>query len=213
MQINKRLTKINFNKGNNKQNKYIVIHYVGATGGAEANCKYFENVYRGASSNYFVGHQGEVWQCVEDADVAWHCGAKQYKHKYCRNTNSIGVEMCCRNNGNWYFEKATVENTVELVKNLMKKYGIPVENVIRHYDVSGKTCPEPYVRDAKAWEEFKAKLVEAPKVEAPKVKSVDEIAREVIKGLWGNGAERKRRLAEAGHNPTVIQKRVNELLK
>lgn len=213
MIINKRLTKINFNKGNGKQNKFIVIHYVGATGGAEANCKYFENVYRGASSNYFVGHQGEVWQCVEDADVAWHCGAKSYKHSTCRNTNSIGIEMCCRNNGKWYFEDATVNSTVELVKELMSKYNIPVENVIRHYDVSGKTCPEPYVRDASAWNSFKARLVEAPKVETPPAKSVDDIAREVIRGNWGNGTERKRRLAEAGYDYATIQKRVNELLK
>ena len=61
MEINKRITKVNFKKGVNKQNRYIVIHYVGAEGGAEANCKYFERFYRGTSAHYFVGHAGEVW--------------------------------------------------------------------------------------------------------------------------------------------------------
>ena len=160
MEINKLLTKTNYRKGSGKQNKYIVIHYVGATGGAEENCRYFQSNYRGASAHYFVGHEGEIWQSVLDTDVAWHCGATRYKHPYCRNTNSIGIEMCCRKraNGTWYFEEETIKATIELVKELMKKYSIPAANVIRHYDVTGKVCPEPYVRDTAAWNTFKASL-------------------------------------------------------
>jgi N-acetylmuramoyl-L-alanine amidase CwlA len=161
MEIKKLLTTVNYKKAVGKQNKYIVVHYVGATGGAEANCKYFKDVYRGASAHYFVGHQGEVWQCVEDANISWHCGATSYRHADCRNTNSIGVEMCCRqnlSNGTYYFEEATIKSTIELVKELMKKYNIPASNVLRHYDITGKRCPEPYVRDANAWATFKANL-------------------------------------------------------
>lgn len=163
MVINKLLTKINFeNKNNPKRIKYIVVHYVGATGGAEANCRYFEKTYRGASSHYFVGHKGEVWQCVEDEDVAWHCGAKKYVHKKCRNSNSLGIELCCHkdSNGNWYFEDATITAAVELIKNLMKKYNVPIENVLRHWDVTGKNCPEPFVRNPYEWRVFKDLLVE-----------------------------------------------------
>ena len=160
MQVNKLITKVNYTKGNNKKNKYIVIHYVGATGGAEDNCKYFETVNRNASANYFIGHKGEIWQCVEDDDIAWHCGAKTYKHPYCRNSNSIGIELWCKKaaNGTWFFEEATIKSTIELTKELMKKYNIPVSNVIRHYDVTGKICPEPYVRDVQAWNNLKANL-------------------------------------------------------
>ena len=160
MEIKKLLTTANYSKATDKQNKYIVIHYVGATGGAEANCRYFQNTYREASAHYFVGHEGEIWQCVEDKNIAWHCGAKQYKHPYCRNDNSIGIELCCRKNlaGTWYFEEETVNAAIALVKELMAKYNIPVGNVIRHYDVSGKICPEPYVRDSEAWNNFKACL-------------------------------------------------------
>jgi N-acetyl-anhydromuramyl-L-alanine amidase AmpD len=161
MQINKRITKTNYKKGNGKKNKYIIIHYVGATGGAEANANYFYSEYRGASAHYFVGHKGEVWQVVNDEDVAWHVGATRYKHPDCRNSNSIGIEMCCRKNiGNntWYFEEETIKATIELTKELMKKHNIPAENVLRHYDITGKTCPEPYVRDSQAWNSFKASL-------------------------------------------------------
>ena len=64
--IEKLLTPYNFtNKDNAGRIKYIVIHYVGALGGAEANCKYYASKYLGASAHYFVGFNGEVWQSVE----------------------------------------------------------------------------------------------------------------------------------------------------
>ena len=44
-------------------------------------------------------------------------------------------------------------------------------------------------------------------------KSIDELAREVIKGLWGNGSERKKKLTQAGYDYSAIQARVNQLLK
>ena len=215
MEINKRITKVNFKKGVNKQNKYIVIHYVGAEGGAEANCKYFERFYRGTSAHYFVGHAGEIWQCVEDKDIAWHCGAVKHKHAECKNANSIGIEMCCRKGANgWYFEKATITSTIGLVKELMAKYGIPVDRVIRHYDVTGKRCPEPYVRNTADWNLFKSQLtttqLENSKIEK---KTNEEIAKEVIQGKWGNGADRKARLTEAGYNYYEVQKLVNALAK
>ena len=46
-----------------------------------------------------------------------------------------------------------------------------------------------------------------------KKKTVAEIAQEVISGKWGTGADRKKRLTEAGYNYSSVQKKVNELLK
>ena len=68
--------------------------------------------------------------------------------------------MCCRKDakGKWYFEAETVLATIELTKELMTKYNIPVSNVLRHYDITGKTCPEPYVRNTADWENFKIQL-------------------------------------------------------
>jgi N-acetyl-anhydromuramyl-L-alanine amidase AmpD len=70
--------------------------------------------------------------------------------------------MCCKknSNGEWYIEQKTIANTIELVKDLMKKYNIAPDNVVRHYDVTHKICPEPFVRNPKLWEEFKSKLNE-----------------------------------------------------
>ena len=168
--VNKLLTPYNFTDKNSEQRiKYIVIHYVGALGGAKANCQYYAGQYIGASAHYFVGFDGEIWQSVEDADIAWHCGASSYKHEACRNSNSIGIELCVRKKNtasmgatdkDWYFEDATVESAVELTRYLMEKYGVPASNVIRHYDVTGKICPNPYVYNCTqhVWEEFKKKI-------------------------------------------------------
>ena len=208
MEINKLLTTVNFKKGNGKQNKYIVLHFVGATGGAQANCKYFQSNYRGASAHYFVGHLGEVWQCVLDTDISWHCGASTYKHAYCRNENSIGIELCCKkkSDGTWYFEDATVKSAIELTKQLMKKYNIPVANVIRHYDVTGKSCPEPYVRDNAAWNEFKKKLIEEEKPVIKLDNTPDAYAEDAVNWAIKNGILKG---TEAGdfklHSPVTRQ--------
>ena len=47
----------------------------------------------------------------------------------------------------------------------------------------------------------------------PQRKSIDEVAREVIAGKWGNNPERKRRLESAGYDYNAVQKRVNQLMK
>ncbi len=167
MQINKLLTLYNYSTGTIDRIRYIVIHYVGALGGAKANCQYYAGGDRGASAHYFVDFDGSVWQSVEDRNIAWHCGAKTYRHPECRNANSIGIEMCVRNNGSqadssrdWYFEEATVQSAIELTKMIMDKYDIPADHVIRHYDVTGKICPNPYVYNDgnHTWNEFKAAL-------------------------------------------------------
>ena len=146
--------------------RYLVVHYTGAPGTARNNGAYF--VSRGdigASAHYFVDAQ-DIVQSVPDGDRAWHCGAAVYKHPECRNDNSIGVELCCYQDaaGRWRFALDTVDNAVQLIRTLMAKYGIDADHVVRHYDVTGKICPEPFVRDAAAWAEFKARLT-APETE------------------------------------------------
>lgn len=205
MEINKLLTTVNYRKGESTSRiKYIVVHYVGSEGTAEANCRYFEKYYRAASAHYFVGHEGEVWQSVEDKNIAWHCGSANKIN----NNNSLGVEMCCYKGKNWYFTDATISSTIGLVRELMEKYQVPVENVVRHYEVTKKKCPEPYVREPKAWNAFKMALG----AEEVKLKPVEEVAKEVINGRWGNGSERKKKLAAAGYDYAEVQSKVNEIL-
>ena len=153
----------NYSSRNGASIKYIVIHYTAGDGDtAIGNCNYFANSYRGASAHYFVGTDG-VYQSVPDGLKAWHCGgASSYKHPYCRNANSIGIEMCSfkDRNGNYFIADTVVDQTVELTRHLMGVYGIPAENVIRHYDVWSKVCPAPFVNRPQQWTDFKKRLTE-----------------------------------------------------
>ena len=168
--------------------KYIVIHYTANNGDtAQNNCLYFSKPNRKASAHYFVGKDG-IFQSVKDIHTAWHCGGSTYKHKYCRNSNSIGIEMCSKidNKGNYYIENDVIENTIELTKYLMDKYNISSSNVIRHYDVTGKMCPEPFVKNSALWNNFKSKLEEKPMTDAERTKlkelsdAVDELTNPMI---------------------------------
>lgn len=71
--IEKLLTPYNFtNKDSVGRIKYIVIHYVGALGGAKANCQYYASKYIGASAHYFVAVQFDITfegGIYEDRDI------------------------------------------------------------------------------------------------------------------------------------------------
>ena len=191
MEIKELLAHIsNYSKGRHTAIKYLVLHYTANNGDtAFSNCKYFSGANRNASAHYFVDEKG-IYRSVRDMNVAWHCGSMNgYKHKYCRNTNSIGIEMCSRidSNGKFYIKEKTIANAIELTKFLMEKYDIKVENVIRHYDVTGKICPEPLVRDEKLWLAFKDRLEEEEVKRYNTIDEVPEWGKDVIKRLIDEG--------------------------
>ena len=161
MTIQKNLTTRNFtDKNDSSRIKYIVIHYTGNDGDtAYNNTKYFKTEYRGASAHYFVD-ETSIWQCVLDEDVAWHCGTTgTYYHKECRNTNSIGIELCSKKkDGKYYIPEETIVNAIELIHYLRQLYNIPMENILRHYDVTHKNCPAPFVEHKNQWQTFLARI-------------------------------------------------------
>lgn len=141
--------------------KYIVIHYTANKNDrAISNAKYFANNVVKASAHYFVDADNTIYKSCPVNRVGYSVGGSKYVNtkgaKYygkCTNANSISIEMCDSVTRN----KEVEANTIELVKFLMNKYNIPKSNVIRHYDVTGKICPKPYI-DEKVWKEFKSKL-------------------------------------------------------
>lgn len=154
----------NYQRGRAQPVSFLVFHYVGATGGARNNAKYYHDRVLKISAHYFVGHASEgaaIWQSVAESNTAWHCGRTdgRYQHPTCRNANSIGIEMCCHQDaqGNWTIDEATMAAAAELGRDIMARYGIPLENVLRHYDVTGKLCPRPLIDEGK-WAAFKARL-------------------------------------------------------
>lgn len=85
----------NYSSRSSRDASYVTMHYTGNNKDtARANANYFGGAGRNASAHLFVDDT-EIYQSVPLNSVAWHCGAQTYKHAYCRNANSIGIEMCC----------------------------------------------------------------------------------------------------------------------
>ena len=129
----------------------IVIHYVGNPGtSAAANRSYFEGLALSgethASSNFVVGLEGEILQCVPVNEVAY-CSSD-------RNSDTVSIEVCHPDEEGQFTEE-TMESLVRLTAWLCSAFHLTADDVIRHYDVTGKECPLYYVRNPEAWDAFK----------------------------------------------------------
>ncbi|MDO5061739.1 MAG: N-acetylmuramoyl-L-alanine amidase [Peptostreptococcaceae bacterium] len=152
------LSKFNHSSRRGSKIKYLVIHDTGnRRKGADAiaHAKYFGRANRNASAHYFVDDHNIV-QIVADEQASWHCGDGRGRNGI-TNENSIGIEMCINSDGD--YDLAFV-NTAVLIAKLMDKHKIPISRVVRHYDASGKICPQSmYAHNWQEWEELKS-LVE-----------------------------------------------------
>ena len=144
--------------------KYIVIHSTGNTASAKnENANTVNNQHDGVGAHYSVDEK-DIYQTLQDNRKIYHCGTGhvyEQKHRECRNANSIGIEMCQKDEaGN--VEEMTIENTAALVQYLMKKHNIDEKHVLRHYDVVSKMCPIAYAgteEKNKKWRTLKKRLL------------------------------------------------------
>lgn len=143
--------------------KYLAIHF---TAGSNSNPGKAQSIY-----NTFMSKRVSADFAVDDRDIVqfnpdienYYCwavgdnkqltkeGAKFYGKAYNKNTISIEICSTCNpatstavnraNHSGWSFTDPTINNAVKIAKIIMKKYNIPIENVIRHYDITGKLCP------------------------------------------------------------------------
>ncbi|MEG1947578.1 MAG: peptidoglycan recognition family protein [Lachnospiraceae bacterium] len=131
--------------------KGIVIHYTANPGTtAIQNRGYFESLkdtrQTKASSHFVVGIEGEIVQCIPSGEIAYASND--------RNQDTLSIE-CCHQDESGQFTQETYDSLVELTAWLCGKFNVPVENVIRHYDVTGKECPLYYVEHEDAWKQLK----------------------------------------------------------
>lgn len=130
----------------------VVVHYVGnpATS-AEANRNYFANPQTTVCSHFVIGLEGEVIQCVpldERSAASNH-----------RNPDTISIEVCHPDESG-QFNDATYASLVKLTAWLCVRFDLTSDDVIRHYDVTGKLCPIYYVENEDAWESFKSDVAD-----------------------------------------------------
>ena len=129
----------------------IVIHYTANPGTtAMQNRSYFEGLAESeetkASSHFIVGLSGEIIMCVPLDEIAYASNE--------RNADTISIECCIDNDAGRFSEK-TYDAVVKLTAWLVGKYDLTLDDVIRHYDVTGKNCPKYFVENESAWEDFK----------------------------------------------------------
>lgn len=133
----------------------IVIHYTANPGtSAEQNRGYFQGLKDTgetyASSHFVVGIEGEIIQCIPCNEIAYASNE--------RNEDTIAIE-CCIPDETGEFSEATYQSLIELTTWLMGRYDLGTEDVIRHYDVTGKMCPKYYVEHEDAWDALRQDLL------------------------------------------------------
>lgn len=131
--------------------KGIVVHYTANPGSsAMANRNYFENLKesqdRKVSSHFVVGLDGEIIQCIPTKEIAYASND--------RNTDTLSIE-CCHPDETGEFTEDTYDSLVQLTAWLCKRFSLDRDDVIRHFDVTGKNCPRYFVEHEDAWEQFK----------------------------------------------------------
>lgn len=148
--------------------EYLTIHFTANDGDSdEANGAYFQGENRNASAQLFVDDDS-ITQSVPDNYVAYSVGGPKWSdcaktgggrlYGVATNYNTINIEMCDTvRDGKVMATEKTMDNTAMLCRELMEKYNIDIDHVIRHFDVNGKHCPE-YFMDNSAWEKFKDRL-------------------------------------------------------
>lgn len=136
---------------NTKRITGIVIHYTANPGStAVQNRNYFEGLKDShqtkASSHFVVGIDGGIVQCVPTWEEAYASNT--------RNEDTVSIETCHKEADGKY-TRQTYKSMVQLTAWLCKKFDLTENDVIRHYDITGKICPKYFVEDEKAWEQFK----------------------------------------------------------
>ena len=128
----------------------VVVHYTGNPGTtAEQNRSYFAGLAQSgetyASSNFVIGLEGEILECVPLDEVAYASSQRNY--------DTLSIEVC-HPDDTGEFTQASYDALAKLVQWLVDTYGLERDQILRHYDVTGKECPRYYVQHPEAWEAF-----------------------------------------------------------
>ena len=134
--------------------KNVAIHYTANPGSTAMNNRdYFEglkdNHSNEVSSHFVIGLEGEIVQCIPTNEISYATNS--------RNVDTISIE-CCHPDETGQFNEATYQSLVELTAYLCNRFGLDIDHVIRHYDVTGKNCPKYYVEHPDAWEQLKSDI-------------------------------------------------------
>lgn len=213
-------TAISPNSSNPRNNKIkkITIHHMAGNLSVETCGRVFNGKNRQASSNYGIGSDGRVGMYVEEKNRAWTSSSPS------NDNQAITIEVANDGgaNTNWHVSDKALAKLIDLCVDICKRNGIASlnytgdanGNLTRHNMFANTTCPGPYLQSKFPYIASEVnKRLNGSSASVPSndisSKSVDELAREVIAGKYGNGDARKSAL---GSRYSEVQSKVNEIL-
>ena len=143
-----------------------------------------------------------------------YCGI-EFEQPIPASENIVAGKKVALNNTPCYSSETAKEaygtktGTFYLWDNVVRNGRIRITNAVSRVGVAGQVTCWINIDDVS----LSASATTTTSKPQPVLKSVDEVAREVIAGKWGNGADRKARLTQAGYDYSAVQARVNQLLK
>lgn len=208
--------------------KKLVIHYTANNGGTAMNhYNYFNNLKdRYASAHIFVD-KNEAICIIPLNEVAFHAGDVQRRNADgspyrgvkellpSANYLSIGVEMCLEKDGT--FHPDMIERTEDVFVELCKKFKLdPLKDIVRHFDITSKNCPAPWVQDKNKFDDFKKRVnakLNPPKKDEPKTEPQKETPKPVEKPApkYPNSLFKVKSPMIHNDNVKLIQKQLNKL--
>ena len=227
--------KISPNKTSPRNHKIdtITIHCMAGNLTIETCANVFAPTSRKASSNYGVGTDGRIGCYVDEADRSW-CSSNR-----ANDMRAITIEVA--NDGGadtgWHVSGVAMNSLIKLVADVCKRNNIKKLvwsdnkddrinhkngcNMTVHRDFKNKACPGDYLMSKMPYiaaEVNKLLCASGDSTSSGVVhsthtptKTLEDIAREVIKGKWGTGSERKKRLEAEGYVYSAVQAKVNEI--
>ncbi len=204
-----------FSKGRSgRKIETITIHHMAGV----LTCEQCGRIFQGnrqASAHYGVGSDGRIAQYVDEADTAWS------NSNWDSNCKSVTIETSNSSAGeNWPVSDIVLNSLIRLVADVAKRNNITLvkgKTLVWHSMFASTACPGPYLLSKMDYIIDEANKINAvpeqpEQIKPSQNKTNEEIANEVIAGKWGNGADRKTSLANAGYDYNEIQNIVNEKL-
>ena len=128
----------------NKQIKFIVIHYTGMQSELES-IKMLTDKKSEVSAHYLINKKGDIIKMVEEKNIAWHAGKSKWKNCINLNDRSIGIELVNKGHSLGYenFSKKQINKLILLCKFLIKKYKIKQADILGHSDIAPLRKKDP----------------------------------------------------------------------
>lgn len=194
----------------------ITPHHAAGVLTAENLAKIFSKTSRQASCNYAIGNDGTIIGVVDEKYRAWTSSSRW------NDQRAITIEVSnSATGGQWPISDAALNSLIKLCVDICKRNNIKKleftgtkdGSLTMHKMFAATSCPGPYLESKFPYIAEQVNATLNPVVKPVSKKSNEEIAKEVIAGKWGNGADRKKRLTESGYDYDAVQKIVDSLVK